>query len=95
MKPLKEILSKEDLKELYDQLKEDEYESTLDEGWTIKPREEHKQEAEEFLKMTDDEKEKFAEQEGINWANEVIELTLDEFMDMYGDRYDVVMEYAN
>ncbi|MGF7010586.1 hypothetical protein M2146_001110 [Lachnospiraceae bacterium PF1-22] len=67
---------------------QDEYESTLDEGWFTLPG--RQREMEKYIALGKKEKKKYAEE----WADKCIEqnmqMSVESFLDLWGDRYPIV-----
>ncbi|UQJ95911.1 hypothetical protein KMSP1_82 [Staphylococcus phage KMSP1] len=76
-------------KELYDNLFAIEYDSTIEEDWTI---DNESLEAELFLGLSDEGKKVYAMSHAKQWANTVMDMEEEEFRSFYGNDLDYIIE---
>lgn len=76
-------------KELYKNLFIIEYDSTIEEDWTI---DNDSLEAELFLELSDEGKKVYAMSHAKQWANTVIDMEEEEYRSLYGHDLDYIIE---
>ncbi|ARM69296.1 hypothetical protein vBSauClo6_155 [Staphylococcus phage vB_Sau_Clo6] len=76
-------------KKLYDNLFAIEYDSTIEEDWTI---DNESLEAELFLGLSDEGKKVYAMSQAKQWANTVMDMEEGEYRRLYGNDLDYILE---
>lgn len=74
----------ENAKEVYENIFEQEYDCTLDEGWTI---DNHTLQAELFLELSEEGKQLYAMQHAEQYADSLRLMEVEEFLEKYGYQY--------
>ncbi|AGB62657.1 hypothetical protein [Bacillus phage phiAGATE] len=81
---VKDVLHQSDLKELLEEIYEVEFESTLDEGWTVNN---NTLEAKTFLSLSEEGKILYAMNHASAYIEKVKHWTKEEFYQHYGSRF--------